>query len=79
MLRTTTTLVATVAEIYITFRGFFPNLDVPRRVSTKKVRGPNLARSTSLVELSSPVSPETLAESTEAYQLRPKRQFEETS
>ena len=35
----------------------------------------NLARSTRLVELSSPVSPETLTVSTEAGQLRPKRPF----
>jgi hypothetical protein len=34
-----------------------------------------VARSTRLVELSSPVSPETLAESTEACQLRPKMPF----
>ena len=50
--------------------GIFPNLGIPRGV-----RGPNLVRSTRLVELSSPVSPETLAESTEACQLRPKRPF----
>jgi len=50
--------------------GYFPKLDVPRGV-----RGPNLVRFTRLVELSSPVSPETLAESTEAFQLRPKRPF----
>jgi len=60
----------TVAEIYITFRGIFPNLDVLRGV-----RRQNLVRSTRLVELSSPVSLETLAESTEACQLRPKRPF----
>jgi|AntAceMinimDraft_5_1070358.scaffolds.fasta_scaffold154532_1 hypothetical protein len=60
----------TVAEIYITFRDIFPNLDVPRGV-----RGPNLVRSTRLVELSSLVSPETLSESTEACHQRPKRPF----
>jgi hypothetical protein len=59
-----------VAEIYITFRGVFQNLDVPRGV-----RGPNLVRYTRLVELLSPVSPETLTEPTEACQLRPKRPF----
>jgi hypothetical protein len=46
--------------------GYLPNLDVPRGV-----RGPSLVRSTRLVELSSTVSPETLALSTEAGQLRP--------
>jgi hypothetical protein len=56
--------------VEITFRGIFPNLDVSRGV-----RGSNLARSTRLVELSSPVSPETLEESTKAGQLRPKRPF----
>jgi len=59
-----------VAEIYITFRGIFPNLDVP-----SGVRSSNLVHSTRLVELSSPVSPETLTEPTEACQLRPKRPF----
>jgi hypothetical protein len=34
-----------------------------------------MARSTRLVELSSPVSPETLEEPTEAFQLRPERPF----
>ena len=70
-------MAVTVAEIYITFRGgfftfrgIFPNLDVPRGV-----RGSNLVRSTRLVELSSTVSPETLTEPTEACQLRPKRPF----
>ena len=48
--------IATVAEIKIKFRGVFPNLEVPRGV-----RGPNLVRPTRLVELSSPVSPETLS------------------
>ena len=59
-----------MAEIYITFRGIFPNLDVP-----SGVRSSNLVHSTRLVELSSPVSPETLTEPTEACQLRPKRPF----
>ena len=52
--------------------GYFPNLDAPRGV-----RGPNLVRSTRLVELPSSVSPETLTEPTEACQLRPKRPFNE--
>ena len=58
----------TAAEIYITFWGIFSNLDV-----TRGVRGSNLVRSTRLVELSSPVSPETLTEPTEACKLRAQR------